>query len=463
MIPISAYAGKSVAVFGLGRSGASAARALAAGDAEVLVWDDDPARRAALEGERILAVEPSARTWADVEAVVLSPGVPLTHPEPHVVVRLAEKLGAQVLGDIELFARTRPSGAVVSITGTNGKSTTTALIGHLLAATGRTVQVGGNLGTPVLDFDPLGGNGVYVLEMSSYQIDLTRSLRPKVVVLLNITADHIDRHGSMDGYVAAKRRLLEMASADAALVIGIDDAHCAGIAAAMRDAGRRVMEVTIGRVPTIGYAAADGAVFRDGKQVADLGGIDSLRGAHNWQNAACAFAAVAAMGVPDAEIAAAMHSFPGLVHRMEPIGTVDGVTFVNDSKATNAEATAKALASYDRIYWIAGGLAKAGGIDPLRPLFGRVAKAFLIGDAATDFAATLGGDVANEICDDLRAAVRAAHAAALGDRGGVVLLSPACASFDQFPDFEARGDAFRALVADLASAGNGPQRAGGAR
>lgn len=463
MIPISAYAGKSVAVFGLGRSGASAARALAAGDAEVLVWDDDPARRAALEGERILAAEPSTRIWADVEAVVLSPGVPLTHPEPHAVVRLAGKLGAEVLGDVELFARTRPSGAVVSITGTNGKSTTTALIGHLLAATGRTVQVGGNLGTPVLDLDPLGANGVYVLEMSSYQIDLTQSLRSKVVVLLNITADHLDRHGSMDGYVAAKRRLLEMAPADAALVIGIDDGHCAGIAAAMRDAGRRVMEVTVGRVPTVGYAAADGTVFRDGKRVADLDGIDSLRGAHNWQNAACAFAAVAAMGVPDAEIAEAMRSFPGLAHRMEPIGAVDGIAFVNDSKATNAEATAKALTSYDRIYWIAGGLAKAGGIDPLRPLFGRVAKAFLIGDAATDFAATLGGDVANEICGDLSTAVRAAHAAALGDRGGVVLLSPACASFDQFPNFEARGDAFRTLVANLASAGNGPQRVGGAR
>lgn len=462
MIPISTYAGKSVAVFGLGKSGASAARALAAGDAEVLVWDDDPDRRAALEGERIRAAEPSAKAWSDVEAVVLSPGVPLTHPEPHAVVRLAAELGAEVLGDIELFARTRPAGAIVSITGTNGKSTTTALIGHLLSATGRSVQVGGNLGTPVLDFDPLGANGVYVLEMSSYQVDLTHGLRPKVVVLLNITADHIDRHGSMAGYVAAKRRLLEMAPADAALVIGVDDAPCTEIAADMRAAGRRVVEVTVGRVPAVGYAAADGAVYRDGRQVADLAGIDSLRGTHNWQNAACAFAAVAAMGVPDAAIAEAMRSFPGLAHRMEPIGTVDGIAFVNDSKATNAEAAAKALASYDRIYWIAGGLAKAGGIDPLRPLFGRVAKAFLIGEAADAFAVTLGDDVANEICGDLETAVRAAHAAAVDDQGGVVLLSPACASFDQFPNFEARGDAFRALVTNLADAGDGPQRAGGA-
>ena len=462
MIPITAYAGRSIAVFGLGRSGASAARALAAGDAEVLVWDDDPARRAALEGERIRAAEPSRRTWSDVEAVVLSPGVPLTHPRPHPVVGLAAELGAEVLGDVELFARTRPAGAIVSITGTNGKSTTTALIGHLLAATGRSVQVGGNLGTPVLDFEPLAANGVYVLEMSSYQVDLTRSLRSKVVVLLNITADHLDRHGSMDGYIAAKRRLLEMAPPDAALVIGIDDAPCAGIAADMRAAGRRVVEVTVGRVPAVGYAAVDGTIFRDGKQVADLGGIDSLRGAHNWQNAACAFAAVAAMGVPDAAIAEALSGFPGLAHRMEPIATIDGVAFVNDSKATNAEAAAKALASYDRIYWIAGGLAKAGGIETLRPLFGRIKKAFLIGEAADTFAATLADDVDHELCGDLETAVGAAHAAGRGDRGSVVLLSPACASFDQFPNFEARGDAFRSLVAALANVDAERQRAGGA-
>jgi UDP-N-acetylmuramoylalanine--D-glutamate ligase len=449
VIPVRSFQDRPVAVFGLGRSGLSTARALSAGGARVVCWDDDEARRAKAEAEGFAVAAPES--WSELAALALSPGVPLTHPEPHPVVLRARALGAEVLGDVELFARERPSAVVAAVTGTNGKSTTTALIGHLLNACGRRAQVGGNLGTPVLDLDDDPG-AVYVLELSSYQIDLTRSLRPAVAVLTNITPDHLDRHGGMEGYVAAKRRLLEMSGADATLVVGVDDVYCAAMVDRLRMRGRLIVSVAVGRPHKPGVYAEQGRLYAgDGRPLADLNGVESLRGAHNWQNSACAFAAVRALGVCEAEIARAMRGFPGLAHRMERIAVVDGVAFVNDSKATNADAAEKALTAYDRVHWIAGGVPKAGGIEPLRPLFGRIVRAYLIGQSAAAFARTLeGGAVEHEMSGDLARATQAAFERARRDGGGVVLLSPACASFDQFANFEQRGEAFRRIVQHLA-------------
>jgi len=453
VIVVDAYRDRKVAVFGLGRSGLSTVRALSAGGAEVLAWDDDPARRAAATEAGGRSAAPDAQAWAGIAALVLSPGVPLTHPSPHAAVTLARDLGAEVLGDVELFARTRPRARIVAITGTNGKSTTTALLGHILRQSGLAVETGANFGRPVLDLEVLPANGVYVLELSSYQIDLCTRLRPQVSVLINLSPDHLDRHGGMQGYVAAKRRLLEMTPPGGLLVIGTDDAWSVEVAQAMRAQGRRLIEVAVGRHAREGVFAKDGALYRHAGCtkvcLADLRGVETLKGPHNWQNAAVAFAVAEALGLSAAQIGGALHSFPGLPHRMEVVGRDGRVLFVNDSKATNAEAAAHALAAYERIYWIAGGRAKAGGIDALRPYFPKLAGAYLIGEAAAPFAATLGEAVPHEICGDLATAVPAAAAAARAAGGGVVLLSPACASFDQFDSFEDRGDAFRDLAASL--------------
>lgn len=459
MIPITAYRDKTVAVFGLGRTGLSAARALVAGGARVLVWDDEPSRR--LDAVKLGAetVAPSIEGWRGIAALILSPGVPLTHPTPHMVVGLADRLGAEILGDVELFARTRPAAAIAAVTGTNGKSTTTSLLGHILSSAGQPVEVGANLGRPVLGFDVLGTAGAYVLELSSYQIDLTKGLRPQVVALLNISPDHLDRHGGMDGYIAAKRRLLEMACPDATLVIGSDDGWSARLGQDMRVAGRKVVEVSVTRKVADGIFARDGWLYRAKpgvatKPVADLNGIETLRGAHNWQNAAVAFAMAEALGLAAGQIVSALDHYPGLPHRMEVVARQGDIVFVNDSKATNAEAAAHALAAYKRIYWIAGGIAKQGGIASLTPYFPNIVKAFLIGETAADFARGMGTDLAHEISGDLATAVRAAHGAALAAAGGIVLLSPACASFDQFASFEDRGDQFRALAREITGQGD---------
>lgn len=464
MIVIENYRDQTVAVYGLGRSGLSAAEALVTGGAQVLAWDDDPDRREAARAVGAAPVEPSRENWRGIRALVLSPGIPLTHPAPHIVALMADSLGAEILGDVELFARTRPLAPLAAITGTNGKSTTTALVAHLLQQSGRAVEAGANLGQPVLSFDPLPASGAYVLELSSYQIDLTRSLRPQVVALINISPDHLDRHGGMDGYVDAKRRLLAMAPPSAALVIGTDDPWSRQIAEDMRAQHRKVIEVAVGRRLPEGLFVQDGVVYRAAGstrvRMADLNGIASLRGAHNWQNAAVAYAVAEALGTASGAIEAGLRSFPGLAHRMELVGQRGEVTFVNDSKATNADAAQHALAAYDSIYWIAGGIAKEGGIASLKPKFPRIRRAFLIGQAADSFAATLNGQAAYEVSGDLETAVQAAYAAARADGGGTVLLSPACASFDQFASFEARGEAFRTLVAEIPDEPSMPRSAG---
>ena len=466
MIPITTYQDKGVAVFGLGRTGLSAVRALVAGGADVLVWDDDPNRRLAAKELGARAAEPLAEAWDGIAALVLSPGVPLTHPQPHPVVALADSLGAEILGDVELFARGKPACKVAAITGTNGKSTTTSLLHHILVEAGVRSQAGANLGHPVLDFDVLDQSAAYILELSSYQIDLTSGLRPDAVALLNISPDHLDRHGGMDGYVAAKRRLLEMAGPDVPLIIGGDDEYSSRICQDMSAKGRKVVEIAVGRAIAEGIFVQDGLLQRAGYEdaITDLSNIDTLQGPHNWQNAAAAFGLAEAFGLSETQILHGLRSYPGLPHRMEIVARVDNVLFVNDSKATNAEAAAHALAVYDDIFWIAGGIAKQGGIHSLAPYNGKIRRAYLIGEAAPSFAEFLNGRVKHEISVRLVTAIQAAYKAA-SKSGGVVLLSPACASFDQFTSFEARGDQFRALAQEIAgndSNGSSRRVAGGA-
>jgi UDP-N-acetylmuramoylalanine--D-glutamate ligase len=389
--------------------------------------------------------------------LVMSPGIPHTHPTPHPAAAAARQAKVPLVGDIELLVRSAPGARYVAVTGTNGKSTTTALIGHILKTSGREVAVGGNLGAPVLSFAPLGPDGIYVLEMSSYQLELTQSLACEVAVLLNVTPDHLERHGGMAGYVAAKERIFANQKPSQAAVVGMDDEICRGIAGKLRSARRQtVVPISAEHVVDGGVYVADDVMTDDTgarpARVMDMRRAARLPGRHNWQNAAAAFAAARRVGIPADAVAAGIESFPGLAHRQEPIATIDGIGYVNDSKATNADATARALACYDAIYWIAGGVAKAGGIEPLRPHFPRIRHAFLIGEAAEDFARTLGEAVAHTRSGDLATAIAQARALARKEHieRAVVLLSPACASFDQFANFEARGEAFRALVAGLA-------------
>ncbi|GGD92321.1 UDP-N-acetylmuramoylalanine--D-glutamate ligase [Aureimonas endophytica] len=455
MIPVTTLKGEKVALFGLGGSGRATAEALVAGGADVTAFDDNPASVAAAREAGIPTADLRGFDWRGTRALVLSPGVPLTHPKPHWTVDLARAAGAEVIGDVELFGRERrataPTSAFVAITGTNGKSTTTALIAHCLRAAGRDTQLGGNIGTAVLTLAPPAPERFYVVECSSYQIDLAPTIEPSVAILLNLTPDHLDRHGTMENYAAVKARLLAKAGT---AVVGIDDDHCRAIAEALEAEGRRVLRISNRTALDAGAFFADGRVTAriDGREaVYPLAGIGSLRGRHNGQNAAAAVAALASSGLSAAEIEHGLKTFPGLAHRMEEIGRQGRVLFVNDSKATNAEAAAPALSAFERIHWIAGGLPKAGGIAALEPLFGRVAKAYLIGEAAPGFAATLGDKVPFEIAGTLANAVaRAAEEAGATGEEEVVLLSPACASFDQFRNFEVRGDAFRTEVGRLA-------------
>lgn len=465
MIPVPGFEGRRVAVFGLGRSGLTAARALAAGGALPVLWDDSVSSRMQAEAEGFAVEDLTGADWSNFAALVLSPGAPLTHPRPHWTVGKARDAGVEVLGDIELFSRViatlpeaeRPK--VVAITGTNGKSTTTALLGWVLKQAGLTVHVGGNIGIGVLALPAPTPEAVYVIEVSSYQLDLTTTFAPNVAILTNISPDHLDRHGGMEGYVAAKSRIFQaQGPADLALV-GVDENWGERIVSALRSGERKVIEVSTqnpspakveGRI-----VASDRVLVSDGEIVADLRAARSLPGRHNAQNAAFAYAATRALGVDHDAAVGGLLTFPSLAHRMEHVGTLGRVRFINDSKATNADAARQALSSYERSFWIVGGRAKAGGIDDLEDLFPRVAEAFLIGEAAGPFAARL-GDTPHRISGDMATAVReAAEAAAATGRQEVVLLSPAAASFDQYPDFEARGEAFRAAVLNLGATPSG--------
>jgi UDP-N-acetylmuramoylalanine--D-glutamate ligase len=464
MIPITVFAGKKVAVFGLGKSGLLSAGALIKGGAEVVVFDDSEKMLADAQSAGLKSQNLRDLDWSEIAALVLAPGVPLTHPTPHWSVSLAHRHNVEVIGDIELFCRERAkvrdeSGIdcpLVAITGTNGKSTTTALTTHLIASAGLGAQMGGNIGVPVLALEPFARGRVYVLEVSSYQIDLAPSLRATVGILLNVSEDHLDRHGSMENYAAIKALLPASVEHGGTAVIGVDDRWTRDASVRIERAGKTVVRVSVEGPLRDGYYAEGSRIVRAaaGKAfpVAQLAGIGSLRGAHNAQNAACAIAACVALDIDLVAIQKGLVSFPGLAHRMQQVGrkkTASGaILYVNDSKATNADSAAKALGSFRDIYWIAGGKPKSGGIASLAEFWPRIRKAYLIGEAAPDFAKTLDGHVPYEINGVLSAAIDAAtrDAEAAGLKEPVVLLSPACASFDQYPNFEVRGKAFTDLV-----------------
>jgi UDP-N-acetylmuramoylalanine--D-glutamate ligase len=491
MIAVPGFQDRRVAVFGLGRSGITAARALHAGGAIPVLWDDGVSGRMQAEAEGFVVEDLAQADWSSFAALVLSPGAPLTHPKPHWTVEKARAANVPVIGDIELFARAldvvpaslRPK--VVAITGTNGKSTTTALIGWVLKQAGMKVAVGGNIGIGVLALPAPTEVDAYVVETSSYQLDLTTSFAPDVAILTNVSPDHLDRHGGMEGYVAAKQRIFQHLTPESVALVGVDDDWGWTVVNTLNDRHLRVSTITTrtpseyvdptGGVPVTDLEtrlpdqvpafdrgrfvivdATGGKLVADGVALTDLAPARSLPGRHNAQNAAFAYAAARAVGVDHEAAVAGLMSFPGLAHRMETVGQISDQTdqsgtikFVNDSKATNADAARQALSSYPSVRWIAGGVPKAGGIEDLRDLFPRVTRAYLIGQAAEAFAATL-GETPHTVVGTMDAAVAAASADAAAAGGEqVVLLSPACASFDQYPDFEARGEAFRAAVLNL--------------
>jgi UDP-N-acetylmuramoylalanine--D-glutamate ligase len=456
MIAATTFAGKKVALFGLGGSGIVTARSLLAGGADFVAWDDNPESVQRARDEGIVTRDLREIDWSEIASFVLSPGVPLTHPKPHWSVDLARQARVEIIGDIEIFCRERrasqSNAPFIAITGTNGKSTTTALIAHILASSGRDTQLGGNIGTAVLSLEPPAADRFFIVECSSYQIDLAPSLDPTAGILLNLSPDHLDRHGSMENYAAIKERLV--AGSDVAIV-GVDDDFSAAIAERIGMSGAKLVRISKERALADGLFAQSRRIVQAGstgeRTIVDLAGHPTLKGAHNAQNTAAAIAACLAVGLSEAEIEAGIRTFPGLKHRMQPVGRRGAVVFVNDSKATNADAAAPALSSFTDIHWILGGLPKAGGITSLQPFFGRISKAYLIGEAAPDFAATLGEAVPYEISGTLDlAVVHAARDAAENTASApVVLLSPACASFDQYRNFEVRGDAFVAAVAGL--------------
>ena len=391
MITIPTRQDQALAVFGLGASGRSTARALAASGAAVAAWDDDSGRCDAAADDGLAVTDLLTCDWSGFDGLVLSPGVPLTHPQPHPVARRARDAGCPIIGDIELLAEACPEATLVGITGTNGKSTTTALIGHVLAETGRRVEVGGNLGPPALGLDPLGKDGIYALGLSSYQLDLTLAARFDIAVFLNLTPDHLDRHGGIDGYLAAKRRIfrnhgkVDERGLQVAM-IGLDDDYGMGLVEEMkREAAWRVIPISSGSMVSGGVFVINGQLM-DLTEIGNpnplnLSELTALPGAHNWQNAAAAYAVALTLGVTPEEIADAFRTFPGLPHRQELVATVGGVRYVNDSKATNAEAASRAIASYDRVYLIAGGLAKEGGLETVLPMAGRIRHAGPLLDA----------------------------------------------------------------------------------
>ncbi len=461
MIPVAAFNQRTVAVLGLARSGLSTARALRAGGADVVAWDDAAARREAARAAGITLADPAGLDWREIAALVPSPGVPLHAPTPHAAVLAARAAGCEVIGDMELFARAKLPARIAAVTGTNGKSTTTALLAYVLRACGRAAVEGGNIGTAVLDLPVLGDGGVYVLELSSYQLDLTKSFTADIAVMLNLSADHIDRHGSMAAYVAAKERLFLQQRPEQIAAIGVDDADSRAMFERVRTARPKSTVPFSANSPLAGGVFVQDGVLHDARLGPARPVIDLRRGrligGHNWQNAAAAYAAATALDCPPEAAARALLTFPGLAHRIEDVGVVQGVRFINDSKATNADAAARALACFDNVYWIAGGRPKEGGIGSLASYFPRIRHAFLIGEAAADFAATLADTVPHTRSQTLARATEAALTAARKDgiQNAVVLLSPACASFDQFKNFEERGDVFRDLVGSL---GGGKQK-----
>ncbi|MGI9486995.1 MAG: UDP-N-acetylmuramoyl-L-alanine--D-glutamate ligase [Geminicoccaceae bacterium] len=456
MLTLPHYDGKIAAVLGLSRTGLSACRALVAGGGRVWAWDDDYDRRKAACGLGVTIVDLNLCNWDRVESLILSPGIPLRHPKPHRFVKRARAAGVRIIGDMELLAENQPERRIVGVTGTNGKSTTSALIAHILGHAGIGTQLGGNIGLPVLDLLPKPVKDIYVLELSSYQLDLTERLRCAVAVILNLSPDHLDRHGGMAGYLRAKKRILRNQQAGDWAVIGIDDDHGRKIAKELRAVSdRKVVPISAARQAEGGVYVSDGQLIDDlDGQTVDIGRVDGflhLKGVHNGQNIAAAYAVSRAMGAEPDAILSGMASFPGLAHRLELVERIDDIAFVNDSKATNPDAASRALAAFENIYWIAGGQPKQDDLDAVLPHLDRVQRAYLIGEAAERFKTLLDGKTDCVISHTLDQAFHAANDDVRRDEAtkATVLLAPACASFDQFPNFEARGDAFRHLVDSL--------------
>ncbi len=458
MFPVSTFKGEKVAVLGLARTGIAAALALKAGGAEVVVWDDGQSGRDAAIEAGLVPIDLSDQSFDGLSALVMSPGIPIYGPKVHWAVAKAAAAHVPVIGDVELFAREinaitaadRPQ--IIAITGTNGKSTTTALIAHILAANGHDVRMGGNIGTGVLALEAPRRGAIYVLELSSYQLDLVTSLRVNAAVHLNLSPDHLERHGDMARYAAAKRAIFNNQQPSDWAIVGVDDdwgmALCTRLNAAN---GRVVVPISSGQALGKGVCALGTMLWDnlDGRShmAADLSLARALPGSHNAQNAAAAYAAARAIGVSPQGITQALTSFPGLEHRLQEVAQIGGVRFFNDSKATNADAAAQALAAFPGLRWIAGGQAKSDGIKGLSHLFSNVRKAYLVGEASNEFALTLGDHVDHEKCSTIDVAVERAYADAFAShQEETIVLSPACASFDQFPDFEARGRFFTACV-----------------
>ena len=453
MICVTCFKNQKVAVLGLGRSGLSAALALNAGGAEVFAWDDVAEQRVAATGQGIHLMNFAVLGLADIGCLVVSPGIPLTHPEPHPVVAMARAGGLEVIGDVELFVRTIERARLIGITGTNGKSTVTSLLGHLMGCSGIDVQIGGNLGEPVLSLERFQSSGTFVLELSSYQLDLINTASFDVAVWTNLTSDHLDRHGGIEGYIEAKRNIFKRQDRECVAIVGVDDEISRRLLHELAQRNvQKVVPISSNRFVEGGVYVKDGCLYDnlndENIHVASLCECRGLPGQHNWQNAAAAFATAQLCGFSSSTIVRGLHSYPGLPHRLEEVACVKGIRFINDSKATNITAALRALECYSSIYWIAGGRAKEFTVEPLMHVFSRIAHVFLIGESAEILAEKLSGHLSFTISETLDVAVRQASKAALSSYGEppIVLFSPACASFDQFQNFEVRGDVFRSLV-----------------
>lgn len=456
MINLKNFKNKKIVVFGLGLTGIATVEALRAAGAKVIAADDKPQDITGLSGK---IHDVGMIDWNKVDYLVLSPGIPHVLPQPHVVAVRANELKIPIICDIELLALARPEAKFVCITGTNGKSTTTALIGHILQGHFKKVAIGGNLGVPALALDDQAD--IYVLELSSYQLERCPSLTSDVAVWLNITPDHIDRHGDLDGYIAAKKNIFTQGKGMKMAVIGQDDPHSSAVTDAVDEMGEwQICKVSGHGMPDQGYGMADGnLLFVTGEEepqaCMEMRSHPRLKGAHNYQNTAAAWAACSAMGVPNMVIEQQVQSFEGLPHRQYLVKTINSVAYINDSKATNADAAICALQAYGAIHWICGGMAKEGGLEGTQAYLSHVRKAYLIGQCAPDFEEWLQKHgVETEICETMDNAVHAAHINAQADRGlpgktPVVLMSPATASWDQYKSFGARGDDFARLVEGL--------------
>lgn len=458
MIVPTHYKNQNVVVLGLGRSGRSVAHSLCQAGAHVFAWDDQEEARIAAEKEGIPLKNIEEIEWENIDHFLLSPGIPHQYPAPHPAVAQARMVNVHPISDLEVLWQSHPQARYIGITGTNGKSTTTTLIGHTLKQSGASVEVGGNLGIPVMEFRPLDEEGIYVLEVSSYQLEISPHLHFDVSVLLNITPDHLERHGGMEGYIEAKKLIYKNGSPQDTLVISLDDLPCLTIYEALKASGQvNLLPISTCKTLSQGVYVKEGILYENSQRVLDLSTLPFLQGQHNWQNIAAAYGALRSAGLDRETILEGITSFRGLAHRQQIVAEKDNVTFINDSKGTNAEAVAKALACFKNrpIYWLLGGRPKEGGIEVLKPYFPFIEHAFLFGEAASSFSLCLGKEVPHTLCENLKEATERATCLAFkeGKPQAVVLLSPACASFDQFHDFEARGEAFCLYVDALIDEG----------